>query len=293
MYFGSLITAMITPFHEDGSLNYAACEDMIEHLIANGSDAIVVAGTTGEAPTLSVDEKSRLFRLAAEKSAGRAYIIAGTGTNSTQAAIQLSEQAETAGVDAIMLTAPYYNKPNQNGMYEHFRAIAQAVQLPVMLYNIPGRTGVNMTADLTVSLAEIENIVSVKEASGDLDQMSDIIDRTDNQFSVYAGDDSLTLPAMAVGADGIVSISSHVIGNEMKEMIDSFVNGYHKDASRLHRRLLPFMQHMFIAPSPAPVKTALNLTGFAAGPVRLPMTPLETSEYENVRQMTASFKKII
>ncbi|SER73849.1 4-hydroxy-tetrahydrodipicolinate synthase [Salisediminibacterium halotolerans] len=292
MYFGSLITAMITPFHEDGTLNTDACERMIEHLISEGSDAIVVAGTTGEAPTLSIDEKSRLFRLAADKAAGRAYIIAGTGTNSTQAAVQLSEQAETAGVDAVMLTAPYYNKPNQKGMYEHFRTIAEAIDLPVMLYNIPGRTGVNMTADLTVSLAEIENIVSVKEASGDLDQMSNIIERTSADFSVYAGDDSLTLPAMAVGADGIVSISSHVIGREMKEMITAFAGGEHQQASRLHRRLLLFMQHMFIAPSPAPVKAALNLIDFPAGPVRLPMTELDSQDRENVRNVTADLGKL-
>jgi len=284
MNFGQIVTAMVTPFDANGEIDFQATKDLVEHLIANGSDGLVVAGTTGESPTLTTEEKVELFKFVAATVNGRIPVIAGTGSNNTRASIALTKQAEAAGVDGIMLVAPYYNKPSQEGMFQHFKAIAEATSLPVMLYNIPGRSVVNMSVELIIRLSEIENIVSVKEASGDLDAMAAIIEGTADTFSLYSGDDGLTLPVLAIGGQGIVSVASHVIGNEMQQMISSFKQGETAAAAAVHRRLLPVMNALFAAPNPTPVKAALNLTGVQVGGVRLPMIPLTAEQTETLKQ---------
>jgi 4-hydroxy-tetrahydrodipicolinate synthase len=290
MNFGQVVTAMVTPFDANGEIDFQATKTLVEHLIANGSDALVVAGTTGESPTLSSEEKVELFKAVVAAVNGRIPVIAGTGSNNTRASIALTKQAEEAGVDGIMLVAPYYNKPSQEGMFQHFQAIAAATSLPVMLYNIPGRSVVNMSVELIVRLSEIENIVSVKEASGDLDAMAAIIEGTPDTFSLYSGDDGLTLPVLAIGGQGIVSVASHVIGNEMQEMIARFKEGDTAGAAAAHRQLLPVMKGLFAAPNPTPVKTALNLTGVQVGGVRLPMVPLTAEQTEALKQVLPADK---
>ncbi|MFD1031955.1 4-hydroxy-tetrahydrodipicolinate synthase [Metaplanococcus flavidus] len=285
MNFGKIITAMVTPLDTNGDIDFAATEKLIEHLIANGSDALVVAGTTGESPTLTATEKVELFKFTAGKVNGRIPVIAGTGSNDTRSSIVLTKQAEEAGVDGIMLVTPYYNKPAQNGLFEHFKAIAEATQLPIMLYNIPGRSAVNIAPETIIRLSKVSNIVSVKEASGNLDAASLIIEETPEDFTVYSGDDGLTLPLMAIGADGIVSVASHIIGNEMQAMVSDFISGKVKEAAAQHRKLLPVMNALFAAPNPVPVKTALQLIGIQTGTVRLPMIPLNDEETAALRQL--------
>ncbi len=282
MNFGQLLTAMVTPFDQEGKIDFEATQTLINHLIANGTDGIVVAGTTGESPTLTTTEKADLIKFVVEVVAKRVSVIAGTGTNSTASSIELTEIANQAGVDGIMLVAPYYNKPNQEGLYQHFKAIAESTKLPVMLYNIPGRSVVNMQLDTIVRLSEIENIVCIKEASGDLDAMANIIENTPEDFLLYSGDDSLTLPVLAIGGHGVVSVASHVIGNEMKEMMNAFQGGDTKTAAAIHRQLLPIMKSLFIAPNPTPVKAALGMIGQNVGSVRLPLVPLTETETATV-----------
>ncbi|MGB6777548.1 MAG: 4-hydroxy-tetrahydrodipicolinate synthase [Planococcus citreus] len=291
MKFGQVITAMATPFDSDGEIDFQATTNLVEYLINNGSDGIVVAGTTGESPTLSTDEKVALFVHVVTVADGRAKIIAGTGSNNTRASVALTQQAEQAGVDGIMLVTPYYNKPSQEGMYRHFEAIANATTLPVMLYNIPGRSVVNLSVDTIVRLSLIDNITCVKEASGDLDAASEIIERTSSDFAVYSGDDSLTLPMLSVGGTGIVSVASHIIGNDMQEMIKLFRTGDTAGAAALHRKLLPTMKALFAAPSPSPVKAALNLSGVPVGGVRLPMLALTEEETATLQQFLPSAKQ--
>lgn len=283
--FGQLLTAMVTPFDQHGEIDFNATRVLVNHLIANGTDAIVVAGTTGESPTLTSDEKVALFQFVVEIVDGRVPVIAGTGSNNTRASIILTKLAEEAGVDGIMLVTPYYNKPSQEGMYQHFKAIAEATSLPVMVYNIPGRSVVNLAVETVVRLSQINNIVAIKEASGNLDAMAEIIQKTDNNFTLYSGDDGLTLPVLAIGGAGVVSVSSHIIGKEMQEMITSYKNGQLEEAAEAHRRLLPIMKALFAAPNPSPVKGALNMKGINVGGVRLPLIPLNEDETNTLREV--------
>jgi 4-hydroxy-tetrahydrodipicolinate synthase len=278
MNFGQVLTAMVTPFDQQGEIDFNAARTLVNYLIANGTDGLVVAGTTGESPTLTTEEKIALFKFVVEVAAGRVPVIAGTGSNNTRASISLTKQAEEAGVDGIMLVGPYYNKPSQEGLFQHFKAIAEATSLPVMLYNIPGRSVVNISVETIVRLSEISNIVAIKEASGDLDAMAEIISRTPETFTLYSGDDGLTIPVLAIGGAGVVSVASHVIGNQMQEMVTLFKNGRVQEAAVLHRSLLPIMKALFMAPNPTPVKTALNMQGVQVGDVRLPMIPLNDEE---------------
>ncbi|MED4878642.1 4-hydroxy-tetrahydrodipicolinate synthase, partial [Anoxybacillus geothermalis] len=225
--FGNVVTAMVTPFDRKGNLDLAKTTELVNYLLDNGTDALVVAGTTGESPTLTTEEKVALFRHVVSVVNGRVPVIAGTGTNNTRASIELTKRAEEAGVDAVMLVAPYYNKPNQEGLYQHFKAIAESTPLPVMLYNVPGRTSVNLAPETVIRLAAIPNIVAVKEAGGNLEAMAEIIERTPDDFQLYSGDDSLTLPVLAIGGAGVVSVASHIIGNEMQQMIRAFQAGDH------------------------------------------------------------------
>lgn len=285
MDFGTIITAMVTPFDQNDNIDYRKTEELINYLIDNGTEALVVAGTTGESPTLSKEEIISLLQFTKKVVNTRIPVIAGTGSNDTRASIEMTKQAETIGVDAVMLVTPYYNKPSQQGIYEHFKAIAGATSLPVMLYNIPGRSVVNMAPETIIQLSKISNIVSVKEASGDLDAVTTIIRETDHAFSVYSGDDSLTLPLMSVGGNGVVSVASHIIGNEMKEMTTLFKTGQIRDAAEMHQQLLPLMKALFSAPNPTPVKAALNLLGLNVGGVRLPLLPLNQEEIKNLKKV--------
>jgi len=278
MNFGQVLTAMVTPFDQNGEIDFNATKTLVEHLITNGTGGLVVAGTTGESPTLTTEEKIELFKCVVEAAAGRVHVIAGTGSNNTQASMSLTKLAEETGVDGIMLVAPYYNKPSQEGLYQHFKTIAESTSLPVMLYNIPGRSIVNISVETVVRLSEIPNVVSIKEASGNLDAMAEIISKTPSDFTLYSGDDGLTIPVLAIGGAGVISVASHIIGNDMQEMINAFKNGDVQKAAATHRNLLPIMRALFIAPSPSPVKAALNLNGIQVGGVRLPMVPLSNKE---------------
>lgn len=276
--FGRVSTAMVTPFDNKGHIDFPKTTQLINHLIENGTDSLVVAGTTGESPTLTKEEKLALFKHAVKAADKRVPVIAGTGSNNTYESIELTKKAEQIGVDAIMIVAPYYNKPNQEGLYRHFKAIAESTSLPVMVYNIPGRSSVNILPETIIRLSKISNIAAVKEASGDLNAMAKIIANTDDDFMLYSGDDGLTLPCMAIGGTGIVSVASHVIGNEIQEMITAYLNGENEKAAKIHQKILPIMEGLFAAPSPVPVKTALQLKGLDVGSVRLPMVPLTEQE---------------
>lgn len=293
MNFGKILTAMITPFDEYGEVNFEETTKLVNYLLDNGTEGLVVAGTTGESPTLTTKEKIALFSHVTKVVDKRVPVIAGTGGNNTKSSIELTKAAEDCGVDAVMLVTPYYNKPNQQGLYEHFKAIASKTNLPVMLYNIPGRSVVKMSAETIIKLSEINNIVSVKEASGDLDQAAEIIEKTSPNFSVYSGDDGLTLPMLAIGGDGIVSVASHVLGNEMQKMILTFEQGDYKRAASIHRKLLPIMNGLFEAPSPTPVKTVLKTKGIASGGVRLPLVPLSESEESRLLSLLDTIKVTI
>ena len=285
MNFGQILTAMVTPFDDNNKIDFDKVTELMNYLMDNGSDGIIVVGTTGESPTLAYHEKIDLIKHAVKVADGKFPIIAGTGSNNTEETIHLTKEAEKIGVDGVLLVTPYYNKPNQTGLYQHFSTIAQATTLPIILYNIPGRTMVHLEADTIISLSEIDNIVSLKDSSGNLDALSKIIDKTPNDFTVYSGDDSLTLPIKAIGGTGVVSVSAHIIGNEFKEMLFKFDAGDHKGAEQLHRQLLPIMRGLFLAPSPAPVKAALRMKGIDTGSVRLPLVNLNEVEEQLIRDM--------
>ncbi len=283
--FGRVSTAMVTPFDHKGHIDFPKTTQLINHLIENGTDSLVVAGTTGESPTLTKEEKLALFQHAVKVADKRVPVIAGTGSNNTYESIELTKKAEQIGVDAVMIVAPYYNKPNQEGLYQHFKAIAESTKLPVMIYNIPGRSSVNILPETIIRLSKIPNIAAVKEASGDLNAMAKIIANTDDDFLLYSGDDGLTLPCMAIGGTGIVSVASHVIGNEMQEMVNAYLHGENEKAAKIHQQILPIMEGLFAAPSPVPVKTALQLKGLDVGSVRLPMVPLTEQERNAVASL--------
>lgn len=276
--FGRVSTAMVTPFDKKGNLDFGKTATLINYLIENGSDSLVIAGTTGESPTLSAEEKIALLRHVVNVVDKRVPVIMGTGSNNTYASIELTKKAEANGADAVMLVAPYYSKTNQEGLYQHFKAIADSTALPVMLYNIPGRSAVNIEPETICRLSKISNIIAVKEASGNLNAMTEIIANTDDDFRLYSGDDALTLPVLAIGGAGVVSVASHVVGNDMQQMIQSFVTGDLREAAREHQRLFVLITALFAAPNPTPVKTALQLSGIDVGGVRLPLVPLTEQE---------------
>ena len=270
--FGRVITAMVTPFDGDGKVNYAIAEKLAAHLADNGSDTLVVCGTTGESPTLSWDEEHNLFQAVKQAVAGKAKIIGGTGSNSTQEAIAATQKAAKLGLDGSLQVVPYYNKPPQAGLYQHFKAIAEsASDLPIMLYNIPGRTGQNLLPETVIHLAEIPNILAIKEASGNLEQASQIRRATPPEFALYSGDDVLTMPLLAVGGAGVVSVASHLVGPQLQQMIQAFEAGQPKTAIQLHLQLFPLFKALFLTTNPIPVKAALRLQGWQVGSTRLPL----------------------
>ncbi|GAV26308.1 4-hydroxy-tetrahydrodipicolinate synthase [Carboxydothermus islandicus] len=287
--FGRLLTAMVTPFDREGKVNLEQAQKLASFLVENGSDGIVVAGTTGESPTLSFEEKVDLFKAVVEAVGGKAAVIAGTGSNATEASIKLTKAAEKVGVDGVMLVAPYYNKPSQKGLVEHFQAIARATSLPVMIYNIPGRTGVNILPKTMAKIAELENVVAVKEAAGNIDQATELIKILPERVKVFSGDDSLTLPILAVGGYGVVSVASHLVGLKIKEMIDQFLLGNVAVAARIHQELYPLIKVLFITTNPVPVKTALNLMGHKVGGFRLPLVEMNEEEKEELVRELKNF----
>lgn len=279
MNIGNIGTAMVTPFTKDGGMvDYKHLAGMIEHLIKTGTNTIVVLGTTGEVPTLSTEEKLDVLKYTVDQVNGRVPVIAGVGDNETYYSKIMAQKAEVAGVDGVMLVAPYYNKPNQRGIYAHFADIAQSVSVPVMLYNIPGRTGINIEPDTVAKLSKIPNIQIIKEASGDLDQMTEILSLTDDDFTVYSGDDGITLPLLAAGGHGVISVAAHVVGEDMQRMISLFKEGRHAEAAKIHQALLPLIRALFAQPSPAPVKYALSKLGLCNENVRLPIVNLTDEE---------------
>ncbi|RDV84879.1 4-hydroxy-tetrahydrodipicolinate synthase [Ammonifex thiophilus] len=284
--FGYVLTAMVTPFDREGRLDLDQAKRLARYLVENGSDGVVVAGTTGESPTLTKEEKIALFTAVTEEIGGRATVIAGTGSNDTAQSVELTKAAEKAGVDAIMVVAPYYNKPSQEGLYRHFRTIAESTNLPVMLYNVPGRTAVNILPATVARLAQdVPNVVAIKEASGNLDQVSELRRILPDDFAIYSGDDALTLPILALGGKGVVSVVSHLVGKRLREMISSYYSGNVTLAAKIHRELYPLMKGMFITTNPVPVKAALNLLGINVGPPRLPLVEANQVEKEKLAEL--------
>ncbi len=285
-YFGRVLTAMVTPFDETGAVNYSMAEALAAHLITQGSDGLVVCGTTGESPTLTWDEEFQLFQCVKSAVGDRAKVLAGTGSNSTQEAIAATRKAAMLDLDGTLQVVPYYNKPTQMGLYQHFRAIAEASpDLPMMLYNIPGRTGCGLSVDTIVQLSEVPNVVAIKEASGSLDQVSQIKASTASTFSVYSGDDSLTLPMLSVGGCGVVSVASHLVGDRIQAMIQAFETGRVKEATQIHLSLFPLFKALFLETNPIPVKAALALQGWQVGSVRLPLVPASESLKKTLQQI--------
>lgn len=280
---GRLLTAMVTPFDDRGEVDYQQARRLAQALLDSGSDGVVVGGTTGESPTLSHDEKLRLFSEMKDAVAGRGVVIAGTGTNNTAASIELSKEAEKLGVDGILLVVPYYNKPIQEGQYRHFEAIAKAVSLPCIMYNIPGRTGVAMSLETTLRLAQIPNIVGVKDATGNLGYTAAVVEAAPDGFRIWSGNDGDTLPILAVGGYGVICVMSHLVGLQMKELIESFLAGRVEQAAKIHRRLLSLNDAlMTFASNPIPIKHALNQIGFRVGPPRLPLCEPDKATGEKI-----------
>ncbi|HPT83948.1 MAG TPA: 4-hydroxy-tetrahydrodipicolinate synthase [Limnochordia bacterium] len=288
MKSGQVLTAMITPMNRDYTVNYTAAVELAQRLGENGSDGVVLSGTTGESPTLSFEEKVKLFSTVTDALGGQMTIIAGTGSNSTQDSILLTKAAEKAGVDGIMLVTPYYNKPSQEGLYQHFKTVAESTSLPVMIYNVPGRTGSNILPETVARLAEIENIVAIKEASGNLEQVSLLKTMVPDDFLIYSGDDALTLPILAVGGAGVVSVASHLVGREIKAMISAFQAGRVAEALEIHLKLMPLFKAMFITTNPVPVKRALEFVGVDTGPLRLPLVDLTEQEAQKIKEVLRS-----
>lgn len=287
--FGRVLTAMVTPFDTEGKVDLERAKALANYLVENGSDGLVVTGTTGESPTLTHEEKLQMYTAVKEAVGGKASVIAGTGSNNTATTLNLTREAGKLGVDGVMLVAPYYNKPSQEGMYQHFRMVAEKTTLPVILYNVPGRTSSNLLPPTVARLAQIDNIVAVKEASGSLDQVSELMGLIPNDFIVYSGDDSLTLPMLALGAYGIISVVSHVAGREIQEMVRAYVSGDTQKARTMHLMLFPLFKSMFITTNPVPVKAALNLRGHQVGQPRLPLLEASAAEIETISNALKRF----
>ncbi|PKM78446.1 MAG: 4-hydroxy-tetrahydrodipicolinate synthase [Firmicutes bacterium HGW-Firmicutes-15] len=284
-----MFTAMITPYHSDLQVNYTRAGEIAEHLADTGSDGIVVSGTTGESPVLSKEEKLELFAAVKAKVGSRVEVWAGTGSYDTKASVSLSQAAEKVGMDGLLVVTPYYNKPSQEGLYQHFKTIAESVSIPIMLYNIPGRTGTNMLPETVARLADIENIVALKESSGNMDQLSILKNIVPDTVSIFSGDDSLTLPMLALGAAGVVSIASHLVGKEIKHMLEFFAAGDVNQAQQLHNYLFPMFKGLFITTNPVPVKEALNILGMGVGGLRLPLCNANEGEIIQLKELLSRY----
>lgn len=276
-YFGRLLTAMVTPFNADGSVNYEKAADLAEWLINNGSDGLVVAGSTGEAATMSAEEKLELFRVVVNRINKRVPVIAGTGSNNTTDSVKMTKMAEAMGVDGALIVGPYYNKPTQEGFYQHFAAVAQSTGLPIIVYNVPGRTASNISPAIVARLAaDFENIVAIKEAAGNVAQVAELYSVLPEEFTIYSGDDGLILPFMSVGATGLISVLSNIGGGILQDVMQAYEDGRVREAAKLNARMVPLANAMFIETNPIPVKAAVTLvTGIDAGQPRLPLTQME------------------
>lgn len=272
-YFGRVITAMVTPFKRGGrEVDYAVAEQLAAHLVSNGSDALVIAGTTGESPTLTWSEQYELFTVVQNAVRNKAKVIAGAGSNSTAEAVEATHRAAKLGLDGTLQVVPYYNKPPQEGIYQHFRAVADAEpDLPVMLYNIPGRTGINMSTGIIERLAKVENIIALKQSSGDMDAFVEIRRSTPTDFHLYSGDDGMTLPFLSLGGSGVVSVASHLVGPQLQQLVRSYIEGDVADATDIHMKYSKLFSDLFCMANPIPTKTAMRLLGWSVGGVRLPL----------------------
>lgn len=290
MKIGRVITAMVTPFDDKGKVDYGQVKKLAQALLASGSDALAVAATTGESPTLVREEEKRIFTELKAVMANKGALIAYTGSNSTAEAIEATHEAEKIGVDAILSVVPYYNKPSQEGMYQHFKAIAASTKLPCIMYNVPARTVVNMTADTVIRLSQIDNIIGIKEASNNLDQIAMIIRGAKKGFTVWTGNDNDLLPVLAVGGYGVISVAAHLVGKQMKKMIDAYVAGKTEEAAAIHRNLLPLFNVLFVTSNPAPVKYALNHVGFNVGKPRLPLVEPDEKCMAQIRDTLKNYQ---
>jgi len=282
--FGAVVTAMVTPFHEDHSLDLDGAQELAAYLLENGSDALVVAGSTGESPTLTHKEKIELFRAVIEVARGRGKVVCGTGTYSTAETVGLSREAEDVGADGLLLVTPYYNKPPQRGLLEHFTLVASTVSVPIVAYNIPGRTGIRIEHDTLLSMSEISNIVGVKDSTGDFQAISRLISEAPADFEVYSGDDWATFGYVCLGAVGVISVAAHLVGGRIRQMIDLIASGDIPAARKIHEELTPLFNALFITSNPIPVKTALGLVGRPAGPPRLPLVPATAEERARIEK---------
>ena len=287
---GRLITAMVTPFDKQGRVDYEQAKRLAKALLDSGSDGVLLSGTTGESPTLSTDEKLRLFAEVKGAVGDRGAIIAGTGTYNTAESIELSKQAQKEGEDGLLLVVPYYNKPPQEGLYQHFKAIAGSVDLPCILYNVTSRTSLNMTDETTIRLSEIDNIVGIKEAGSDMDQITRIIDGAKPGFLVWSGNDNETFYIMATGGYGVVSVASHLVGAQIKQMMGLLLEGDVEGAAAEHRRLLPLFKVLFVVSNPIPVRYSLNRVGFNVGQSRLPLAPLDAKSAKQVEDVLQRYE---
>lgn len=284
---GSMV-AMVTPFR-DGRVDEAKIGELVEFHVKNGTDAIIPCGTTGESPTLSHEEHKRVVEATIQAVAGRVPVIAGTGSNSTAEAIDFTRHAKKAGANGVLMVCPYYNKPTQQGLIAHYKAVAAAVDIPIILYNIPGRTGVNMLPETVATLADVPNIVAMKEASGSLEQMTELISICGDRLTVVSGDDTLTLPLMAVGGKGVISVVANIIPKETAEMTRAALNGDWKRAKEIHLRIFPLCKAMFYETNPGPVKTAMQLLGRLNGELRLPLTPMSDANREKLAKALKAY----
>ena len=286
---GRLITAMITPFDEEGKVDYSQAKRLANHLLDSGSDGLVVSGTTGESPTLTNEEKLRLFAEVKEAIGDRGSVIAGTGNYSTAESIELSREAQKQGADALLLVVPYYNKPPQEGLYQHFKAIAAETDLPCVVYNVTSRTSLNMSHETTIRLSHIDNIVGIKEAGSDMDQIARIIEGAADGFRVWSGNDNETFYIMSMGGYGVVSVASHLVGNQIKQMMGLLLEGDIEGAAAEHRRLLPLFKVLFLESNPIPVKWSVNQAGFKAGNPRLPLVPPQEKTVMELEKVLAGY----
>lgn len=283
MFKGSIV-AIVTPM-KDGKVDEAKLRELVEFQIEKGTDGIVPCGTTGESATLTYEEHCQVIDIVIDQVKGRVPVIAGTGSNSTHETIFLTKHAKEAGADAALVITPYYNKPTQKGLYEHFKAVAEAVDIPIILYNVPGRTAVNMLPETVIELSKIKNIVGVKEASGSLDQAAEIIAGTDDSFALLSGEDSLTYPLLCLGAKGVISVATNIVPELMAELVDSFFTGDINKAKVLHYKLFPLFKAIFFETNPIPVKKALYLMGLIEDEIRLPLVPMTEANTERLRKV--------
>jgi len=291
MFTGSMV-AIITPFTQNGTFDEEKYRQLIDFQIANGTDVIVPCGTTGESATLDYHEHDRVIKTCIQHVNKRVPVLAGTGSNSTAEAIEMSLHAKEMGADGVLLVSPYYNKPSQEGLYQHYKAIAEAVSLPQVLYNVPGRTGMNMAPETTIRLAEFSNIVAIKEASGNITQASEILVKAGDKIDVLSGDDFLTLPLMACGAKGVISVTANIMPKQVKAMVVAIQEGRWDDARKLHLQLLDIHNAMFIESNPVPVKTAAALMGLCRADVRLPLVELTTGSLEKLKAVMKGYDLI-